>query len=331
MTIKAFQQYMDMFYQEHPMEYDMIGAAIQEFNGFPEEAPLLRADRIYLTDDNILIFRHPAVANGAKKQHTHDFFELIYVSRGHCIQKIGDTRRDLYEGDMCLLNPYTQHVVDTSDPSDLMFNIMMKPSLFQDGYLGLISSDDFVSNFFVSSLFNVAKQQSYLYFPRKDNSAAINLVQSLIIELHEQNMLYQRVSKNYLSILLSELARNWQINVDQEASSLMENTSLTTILQYINEHKQDVTLTSVAEEFHYHPKYLSSLIKKYTDKSFSEIVQDAKMQEICFHLKNTNISIDELSKSMGYYDRSYFNRAFKKRFQMSPSQYREIYRREMHS
>lgn len=73
-----------------------------------------------------------------------------------------------------------------------------------------------------------------------------------------------------------------------------------------------MTLNSVANHFHYHPKYLSSLIRKYTSRSFSDILKDIKLQEICYYLKYTDMTIDEILEKTGYADRSYFNRMFKK-------------------
>jgi AraC-like DNA-binding protein len=37
------------------------------------------------------------------------------------------------------------------------------------------------------------------------------------------------------------------------------------------------------------------------------------------------MSINELAQLMGYYDRSYFNRTFKKIFNMTPQDYRNLF------
>lgn len=323
MTAKAFQQYMEMYFREHPYDINFIQDGLRQVFGGREDAPMLHASNMLPAKDSILVMPHPFIANGRSKQHSHDYFELAYLSRGHCTQTIGELSCDLSEGDLCLLNPYITHNVDVSSPTDLLFNIMIKPSLFQNAFLQRVAGDDFISTFFVNAIFTASRQKSFLYFPRKDNTQVTAFVQSLIIEYFEKKTAYQKAVENYLALLFTELVRNWQNDIDQENYALMGNHPLSSILAYINQHKEDVTLASVAEHFHYHPKYLSTLIKKYTDKSFSQIVQEAKLAEICYYLKNTDMSIDELSKMMGYYDRSYFNRMFKKTFHMSPGQYRE--------
>jgi YesN/AraC family two-component response regulator len=150
-------------------------------------------------------------------------------------------------------------------------------------------------------------------------------IQSLIIELLEKKMGYKKAAENYLALVFTELARSMQQKMDADNSTIIGETNLSTILSYINANKNDITLTSVAEKFHYHPKYLSSLIKKYTGKSFSQILQESRMQEVCYYLENSNMSINELAQLMGYYDRSYFNRTFKKIFNMTPQDYRNLF------
>ena len=325
MTTRAFNQYMEMYYNEHPPFPENIRELIQEHFSHDENTTKLLVSTFDSSPANLAVMTHPLEANAQSKQHSHDYFELMYVSRGSCTQIIGDVPCNLSTGDFCLLNPFVTHKIDIDSPETLLFNVMIKSSLFKESFFCMITGNDLLSNFFATSLFAESRQKSYLYFPGAENTASTVHIHSLIIELYEKKLGYQKAAENYLALLFMEFARTWQNRIDKENFNIMGGNPLSEILAYINQHKLDVTLTSVAEHFHYHPKYLSSLIKKYTCKSFSEILQETKLQEVCYYLKNTNMSIDEISQLMGYYDRSYFNRLFKKIFQMSPGQYREIH------
>lgn len=327
MSTRSFNQYIEMYYKEHPQFPDNLNKLI--LNTFDTTASIieLHADNVIPSDNNIVVTLHPWEANNTcGKQHCHDYFELMYVSKGSCTQKIGDIQCNLSAGDFCLLNPLITHDISIDTENTFLFNLMIKPKLFQDSFLCMLDGSDIISNFFTTSLFTASQQKSYLYFPSTENITTSKHIHALIIELYEKKLGYQKAAKNYLALLFTELARIWQHRIDKENFALMGGNPLSEILTYMNQHKQEVTLTSVAERFHYHPKYLSSLIKKYTNKSFSELIQEAKLQEVCFYLKNTTLSIDEITQIMGYYDRSYFNRLFKKTYQMSPSQYREMYK-----
>lgn len=327
MTHKAFQQYMDMFYRENPTESKAYHRIMNDFYSKSNEAmPVLHADSICDKDCNLGVFMHPYITGDHCLVHVHDCFELLYLSRGHCIQTIGTDVCNMSEGDVCILDPNVTHRVDLEAETDLLFHIMIRPALFQHAFLNIVSRGDVISNFFINSLFANDRRQSYLYFPHADNASASSAVQNLIIELYERKMGYQRVVESYLDILFTELVRGRQSGTESGTQS--SSSSFSRILDYINRNLLDVSLVSVAEEFHYHPKYLSSLFTKYTGKSFSEIVQEAKLQRVCYYLQYTEIPIEEVSRKMGYQDRSSFNRTFKRIFHVTPTQYRKQYRVE---
>ena len=323
MSTRAFNHYVEMYYSEHSDLPENISALIDKSYAATDTTPRLHINSMSKSPYNIDLIRHPIAANARSKQHSHDYFELIYVSKGSCTQKIGDLSANLHAGDFCLLNPYVTHEIDIDTPDTFLFNIIIKQNLFRESFLCMLTGNDLISNFFVSSLFTESQQKSFLLFCSAENATAVNLIETLIIELLEKKMGYQKAAENYLALFFLELARSRQNRLDQENFGLMGNNQLSEILAYINQHKQDVTLSSVAKHFHYHPKYLSALIKKHTNKSFSDILQEARLQETCNYLKNTTYSIDEITHLTGYYDRSYFNRMFKKNFGMTPGEYRK--------
>ena len=81
----------------------------------------------------------------------------------------------------------------------------------------------------------------------------------------------------YLALVFSNLLRSYQSSIDKYNYKNMGNNHLSDILTYINDNKSTVTLSSVSKHFNYHPNYLSSLIKKYTNKSFSDILQELRL------------------------------------------------------
>ena len=72
------------------------------------------------------------------------------------------------------------------------------------------------------------------------------------------------------------------------------------IIKYIEENYKDITLTSVAKKFHFHPNYLSSLLKKATGKNFKYIIHEQKLKASSYLLKNTNLNIEDISEDVGY-------------------------------
>jgi AraC-like DNA-binding protein len=71
------------------------------------------------------------------------------------------------------------------------------------------------------------------------------------------------------------------------------------------------------------PKYLTMLCLKYSDKTASEWVSQYTIEEIRFYLRNTELSIKEISAKMGFANMSHFGSYVRKHLGMSPSEYRE--------
>ncbi|MGN0351954.1 MAG: 2-isopropylmalate synthase [Roseburia sp.] len=103
---------------------------------------------------------------------------------------------------------------------------------------------------------------------------------------------------------------------------------LVSILNYVQSHYQDVTLESLAEQFHLSVPYISKYIKEKSGKTFGEHVAHTRMKKAKALLKNGNMTVENISYAVGYQNVEHFNRSFKKMFEMTPIQYRNSSREE---
>lgn len=103
--------------------------------------------------------------------------------------------------------------------------------------------------------------------------------------------------------------------------SYISNPALKNMLKYINEHfNEKLQLNRLAEQFYLNESYASQLFNETLGVSFTEYLNELKMQKAVGMLKS-DISIKELAAFLNY-DYTYFNKLFKKRFGMTPKQYR---------
>lgn len=316
-----FNDYIDYYISELPLPPDAAIPKDYLKNAGPGGHFTLSSTELFTTDETILVSLHPYAANRFG-EHFHDYFELIYLSRGSARQTINSKKLDLSEGDICILNPNASHTITTRSPSDLLFNIMIKKSLFQESFLCLLSENYLMSHFFITSLFTLSEQNSYLYFPREHNMKSVPLAEALITEFLGKKLGFHKAVECYLALLFTELLREHRKNIDRTNYAAMGNHNISDILSYISQNKSTATLESVSAAFHYNPSYLSTLIKTHTNMSFSDILKDARLREACSYLKNTNLSMDEIAELVGYSDRNYFHRVFKKVYGMTPAEYR---------
>lgn len=94
------------------------------------------------------------------------------------------------------------------------------------------------------------------------------------------------------------------------------------IMNYIQNHYEDVSLDELADEFHLTKPYLSKYIRQKTGETFGEIVQVIRMNKACELLKNTKMTVENIAEKVGYPTVEHFNRLFKKRYKVSPVKYR---------
>ena len=97
---------------------------------------------------------------------------------------------------------------------------------------------------------------------------------------------------------------------------------LTSMLNFIQNNYQNVTLESLAEQFHLSEPYVSKYIKDKSGKTFGEHVAHIRMKRAKTLLKNGNMTVENIAYAIGYQNVEHFNRTFKKSFDMTPIQYR---------
>ena len=97
---------------------------------------------------------------------------------------------------------------------------------------------------------------------------------------------------------------------------------LTEILNYINTNYLTVTLDALEEEFHLSKPYLSKYIKEKSGKTFGDIVKNVRMKKARALLKSSSMTVEAIADEVGYQNVEHFTRLFKKKYGMTPVQFR---------
>ena len=95
------------------------------------------------------------------------------------------------------------------------------------------------------------------------------------------------------------------------------------VLRYIEENYKNGSLTELSEILHYDVSALSREIKNKIGKKYTELVQEKRLSQACFLLKNTDMSIADIAEKTGYENVSFFFRLFKAQHGISPRKYRK--------
>jgi two-component system response regulator YesN len=112
----------------------------------------------------------------------------------------------------------------------------------------------------------------------------------------------------------------------QQPSEVGEATVIESAKRYIEENYMlELTLTSLAEQYNYYPTYFSEMFKEAAGVSFIQYVTEVRMKHAFRLLKETQLTVWDVTELTGFRSPSYFSSKFKKMFHMSPSDYRLLH------
>ena len=92
---------------------------------------------------------------------------------------------------------------------------------------------------------------------------------------------------------------------------------------YIDEHYfEELTLSSLAEQFHVESSYFSRLFRQETGENVMLYIAKTRIRRAQEYMKEEGRSLTEIAFLTGYDDYTYFNRVFRKMTGMSPRDYK---------
>ena len=103
-----------------------------------------------------------------------------------------------------------------------------------------------------------------------------------------------------------------------------EQTTIKYLKEYVeNNYIFDISMQEAAEEMGYSDAYFSKLFKQYFNQNFTAYLTEYRIKKAKELLSNTNHSIKDISRMVGYTDSNYFAKIFKRLVGEIPSKYRE--------
>lgn len=283
-------------------------------------------DNEYFSDNddrNIFISRHNRYTPGFT--HKHNFFEIVYVYSGKCVQNIGLKRLNFLQGDFIFIAPGVFHNIEVFDDETAVFNILLRKATFYQMFAPLMKQHDIVSEFFSEGLYN-SQHINYLIF-HTNTPESVN-VRKHMMQLYQEHLFHDACSDQIMigmmTTLIGLITRHYLPTLE---SSLTDNVHQAPdhflVLNYIQTNLNTVTLTDVAEHFGFSTSYCSRLIKSSTGLGFNEWKSSLRMRRAERMLLNTNKTVAAISEELGYMNPETFIRSFKKFTRMTPAQYRK--------
>ena len=285
---------------------------------FKEVSPLSSKDCFILIERQKTNFNFPI--------HIHPECELNFIENAKGAQRIvGDSIEEIDEEELVLVtNPHLEHAwKDYRNVSKNIHEITIQfhPDLLTDTFLNknqMISIRQLFRHAERGVAFSresIAKVRPLLKTLTCENDSFYSLIKLLII-LHELS-----IDKGMRELSTGQFAAN----VMHQHSS---DESLGRVMDYLSRHYSEVIrLSEVSEMVNMSESSFCRFFKQHTSKSFIDFLTDIRLGAASRALIDSSLSIAEIGYDCGFNNLSNFNRIFKKKKGVTPSEFRDNYRK----
>ncbi|MDR0988223.1 MAG: AraC family transcriptional regulator [Prevotellaceae bacterium] len=256
--------------------------------------------------------------------HVHPEYELNLIERAAgALRIVGDSMEEIGDVDLVFVaNPRLEHAwFDHRNQSSDIYEvtIQMHPDLMSDTFLGREQLSS------LKSLFDAARNGVAF------DEATIRRVRPLLSELIKETEGFYALIKLFgllhelsLSTGMRQLAsRSFTAVLPQKVDNRLER-----VMNYLKEHYPSVIyMPDVAGHIGMSPSAFNRFIKQQTGSRFVDLLVDIRIGFAARALVDTDQSIAEVCDKCGFNNQSNFNRAFKKKKGITPTEFRDNYRK----
>ena len=249
--------------------------------------------------------------------HYHPEIEICYTLKSHGLRYVGNNISEYDQGDLVILGSYLPHGFTTIDQSE-QYVIQ-----FNQAFLG-------------KDFFDASELEDINSFLRQSNKGIVLKGSELKkAEEYIRLLFMPNLSKMGRLIHLLELLNflshcsNIEFICSEKYSSTLTQSKLNkinTIFEFIkNNYQQDISICSASKEVNMTESTFYKFIKRHTNKKFTTILNEYRINHASKLLVSSHIPISEISFKSGYKNLSYFNRVFKNTYNLTPKQFRNTF------
>lgn len=238
------------------------------------------------------------------EQHWHDSLELLMVLSGEATVVKDADALELIEGDVLVINARQIH--ELSGINCVIISLQIDTTRLANG-IDLPRIDCCSAGEAAPSRFDAVRQ------------LIAKLVQ--VCAEHEKRQLSHAWSLLYKLIhLLSTQFASQECHSESQKKHLERISSITAIIG--EQYAQNLSLSSLAEQVHLSPTYLSRYFEQHFGVTFLAYLTQVRLTHAVSLLLTSNETIEQVAAASGFANTHAFVQAFKRRYEMLPSLFR---------
>ena len=239
--------------------------------------------------------------------HAHRHAEMFFIMSGSGTFQLQRHSFPVSGRSLVIINPGVMHCEQSNQGSPLEYIV-----------LG------------VENLEMAANEQGYVLttFNRDWDTVSVSL-RLMLQEARSGQDGYSQVCQRMLEIILLRILRRRGLSLASEAVGMDDNRECGMVRRYIDEHfKESITLDQLAELAHINKYYLVHAFRKAYGTSPINYLISRRIQESRFLLTNSNHSLSQIARILGFSSLSYFSQSFHRTEGVSPMEYRKLHTAE---
>lgn len=288
----------------------------------PETIPPRFEDSFFFypaTNPSVVTVRHNRYTPSILHEHT--FFEIVYVYDGSCKQTISNNKITLSTGDLCIIPPGIKHDISVFDDTSVILNCLVKKSTLHNIFFNFLNNANILSTFFLNNIYSESGNNYIIFHTGNDNEIHRGFLYTYWESIN-QTLYFDQMISYTLLLIFGLLIRLYERSVELPVFTKKTDVQRFALLQFIQDNYKNISLDDVAERFNYTPEYASKLIKKTTGLTFTQILQQVRIEKAQVLLHDTNMTIANIANEVGYENTEHFIRTFKNKMHMTPTEYR---------
>lgn len=230
--------------------------------------------------------------------HAHEGVEIIYLKKGISHTFINGEEYEIHPGDLFVIFPDSLHYHKDSTNIKAVLNIFPTRTLPE-----------------FHGVFTKKTPKSPLI--RNADTQVIKFLE----DLAKYNNKYKPEAKRGILLAAVSMILENILLLDKKEGA---NGNLGAILKFCDEHyTEDITIESVAKELMISKSCVSHIFTHKLQTNFRDYINSLRLRYTLKLLKEDNLTITEIAYESGFSTIRTFNRAFKKKFDISPLQYKK--------
>lgn len=287
----------------HSLNKEKTFSTVQNMHKISEKLP---------ADENFYVIAHELTSDFP--EHYHDYYELNYVYRGSLINVIDGNEIYMSAGDLMIFSRNASHALRRHRDDCLLVNFCLTPMAFQGTLKEFFHDTNLISEF-LSGAGN--PERNYIFFSIGRNQQAQSIITSIIQEYADHDFHRTFALEALFLLLFNHLVNSSDYSfygIDSETHRMVKALRRNCM-------KQD--FAAIAAGFHKSPEEFDAHLKERTGRSMKSFADEVRLERAMKLLADPKMNIYQVSEICGFADPEEFFLIFRRKFHISPEEYRK--------